>query len=159
MRQIVADLRAIYCGRIGVEYMHIQVLAERQWIQQKFENRDARPSLTGVAKKEVLQILTAAETFERFLDRRYTGTKRFGIEGAESLMPALESILRCGAEFGVKEYDIAALVPIVTEAGGRFTSFEGEDSLSQRSALATNGVLHAAFLDLLHTPPTPESTQ
>ena len=62
--------------------MHIQVLAERQWIQQKFENRDARPTLTSAAKKEVLRVLTAAETFERFLDRRYTGTKRFGIEGA-----------------------------------------------------------------------------
>ena len=106
MREIIADLRAIYCGRIGVEYMHIQVLAERQWIQQKFENRDTRPTLTGAAKKEVLRVLTAAETFERFLDRRYTGTKRFGIEGAESLMPALESILRCGAEFGVKEFVI-----------------------------------------------------
>jgi 2-oxoglutarate dehydrogenase E1 component len=54
----------------------------------------------------VLRVLTAAETFERFLDRRYTGTKRFGIEGAESVMPALESILRCGAELGVKEFVI-----------------------------------------------------
>src|SRR5215204_7568809 len=57
LREIIADLRAIYCGRIGVEYMHIQVLAERQWIQQKFESRPkeqgARPSLTGAAKKEV----------------------------------------------------------------------------------------------------------
>ena len=104
MREIIAILREIYCGRIGVEYMHIQELAERQWIQQKFENRDARPSLTNAAKKEVLRVLTAAETFERFLDRRYTGTKRFGIEGAESLMPALEAILRCGAELGIEEF-------------------------------------------------------
>src|SRR5205814_639416 len=83
------------CRRIGIEYMHIQVLAERQWIQQKFEHLHDRPQLTNAAKKEVLRVLTVAETFERFLDRRYTGTKRFGIEGAESLMPALESILRC----------------------------------------------------------------
>src|SRR5207248_10153240 len=83
--------------------MHIQVLAERQWIQQKFERLDARPTLTGAAKKEVLRVLTVAETFERFLDRRYTGTKRFGIEGAESLMPALEAILRRGAELGIGE--------------------------------------------------------
>jgi len=106
LREIIADLRAIYCGPIGVEYMHIQVLAERQWIQQKFEQRDTRPSLTNAAKKEVLRVLTVAETFERFLDRRYTGTKRFGIEGAESLMPALESILRCGAELGIREFVI-----------------------------------------------------
>ncbi|HEX3954697.1 MAG TPA: 2-oxoglutarate dehydrogenase E1 component [Stellaceae bacterium] len=104
LREILAILRATYCGRIGVEYMHIQTPAERAWIQQKFEYRDGRPSLTNAARKEVLQVLTRAETFERFLDRRYTGTKRFGLEGAESLMPALEAILRCGAEFGVREF-------------------------------------------------------
>lgn len=68
-----------------------------------------------------------------------------------------EGRLEFVAEFGVKEYDIAALVPIVTEAGGRFTSFDGNDSLSERSSLATNGMLHSAFLDLLHAPQTTES--
>jgi len=108
LREILAILRETYCGHIGVEYMHIQVLEERQWIQQKFEHRakgqTGRPSLTSAAKKEILRVLTEAETFERFLDRRYTGTKRFGIEGAESLMPALEAILRCGAELGIREF-------------------------------------------------------
>src|SRR3954454_7119629 len=104
LREIVGLLSEIYCGYIGVEYMHIQELAERQWIQQRFELRDAKPSLTHAAKKEVLRVLTVAETFERFLDRRYTGTKRFGIEGAESLMPALEAILRVGAEHGIEEF-------------------------------------------------------
>src|SRR4051812_27571362 len=104
LRDIIALLREIYCGRIGVEYMHIQELAERQWIQRRFEHRDAKPSLTGAGKKDLLRVLTVAETFERFLDRRYTGTKRFGIEGAESLMPALEAILRVGAERGIEEF-------------------------------------------------------
>jgi 2-oxoglutarate dehydrogenase E1 component len=104
LREIISLLREIYCGRVGVEYMHIQVLAERQWVQQKFERLDDRPSLTNAAKKDVLRVLTEAETFERFLDRRYTGTKRFGIEGGESLMPALEAILRRGAELGVAEF-------------------------------------------------------
>src|SRR5438105_7273749 len=106
LREIIRILRETYCGRIGIEYMHIQVLAERQWIQQKFERLDARPTLTGAAKKEILRVLTVAETFERFLDRRYTGTKRFGIEGGESLMPALEAILRRGAELGITEFVI-----------------------------------------------------
>jgi 2-oxoglutarate dehydrogenase E1 component len=106
LREIIALLRQTYCGRIGIEYMHIQVLTERQWIQEKFERLDQRPSLTNAAKREVLRVLTAAETFERFLDRRYTGTKRFGIEGGESLMPALEAILRRGAELGVAEFVI-----------------------------------------------------
>jgi histidinol-phosphatase len=66
-----------------------------------------------------------------------------------------EGRLEFVAEFDVKEYDIAAVVPIVTEAGGRFTSFDGDDTLSARSSLATNGVLHQAFLDLLHSVPTP----
>ena len=61
-----------------------------------------------------------------------------------------EGRLEFVAEFGVKEYDVAALVPIITEAGGRFTSFKGVDSIGDRSSLATNGVLHSAFLDLLH---------
>src|SRR5579864_6075576 len=75
-------------------------------MQQKFEHPETRPTLTNAAKREILRVLTVAETVERFLDRRYTGTKRFGIEGAESLMPALESILRSGAELGVKEFVI-----------------------------------------------------
>ena len=106
LRQIVARLRAIYCGHIGVEYMHIQVQAERLWIQQKFENLEGRPAPSRAVQKEILKVLTEAEVFERFLERRYPGTKRFGIEGAESLMPALEAILRRGSEMGVGEFVI-----------------------------------------------------
>lgn len=74
-----------------------------------------------------------------------------GYGDAWPYMLLAEGRLELVAEFGVKEYDIAALVPIVTEAGGRFTSYAGNDSLSERSSLATNGVLHDAFFDLLHT--------
>ena len=106
LREIIATLRETYCGRIGVEYMHIQSPGERAWIQEKFEKRQGRPSLSAGVKKEILRTLTQAETFERFLDRRYTGTKRFGIEGAESLMPALETILHRGGELGIREFVI-----------------------------------------------------
>src|SRR5277367_4552940 len=106
LREIIAILRETYCGRIGVEYMHIQVPAERAWIQEKFEKRQSRPVLAAGIRKEILRTLTQAETFERFLDRRYTGTKRFGIEGAESLMPALETILHRGRELGIREFVI-----------------------------------------------------
>jgi 2-oxoglutarate dehydrogenase E1 component len=105
LREIMAIVRATYCGRIGVEYMHIQVPDERAWIQERFE-KGARPALAASVKKEILRTLTVAETFERFLDRRYTGTKRFGIEGAESLMPALEAILYRGSELGIREFVI-----------------------------------------------------
>ena len=74
-----------------------------------------------------------------------------GYGDAWPYMLLAEGRLELVAEFGVKEYDIAALVPIVTEAGGRFTSFDGRDSLSERSSLATNGVLHDAYLAVLHS--------
>ncbi|MBV8934288.1 MAG: 2-oxoglutarate dehydrogenase E1 component [Alphaproteobacteria bacterium] len=106
LREIIAILRKTYCGTVGAEYMHIQVPAERAWIQEKFEKPQSRPALSAGIKKEILRTLTRAETFERFLDRRYTGTKRFGIEGAESLMPALEAILHRGAELGICEFVI-----------------------------------------------------
>jgi 2-oxoglutarate dehydrogenase E1 component len=106
LREIIALLRETYCGRIGVEYMHIQDPGEKAWIQDKFEKRQNRPVLSVEEKKKILRCLTTAETFERFLDRRYTGTKRFGIEGAESLMPALEEILRRGSELGIREFVI-----------------------------------------------------
>ncbi len=106
LREIIAILRETYCGRIGVEYMHIQAPAERAWIQEKFERRQSRSVPSAGVKKEILRTLTQAETFERFLDRRYTGTKRFGIEGAESLMPALETILHRGGELGIREFVI-----------------------------------------------------
>ncbi len=106
LREIIAILRQTYCGKIGVEYMHIQVPEERAWIQEKFERPQSRPAHSAAVKKEILRTLTRAETFERFLDRRYTGTKRFGIEGAESLMPALEAILRYGSELGIREFVI-----------------------------------------------------
>ncbi|MCU4672170.1 histidinol phosphatase [Microbacterium fluvii] len=78
-----------------------------------------------------------------------------GYGDAWPYMLLAEGRLEFVAEFGVKEYDIAALVPIVHEAGGRFTSYDGDDTLSARSSLATNGRLHDDFLDLLHRPSTP----
>src|SRR5437879_1593459 len=71
LREIVAILRTTYCGTIGVEYMHIQAPAERAWIQERFE-KQTRPVLSAAVKSQILETLTAAETFERFLDRRYT---------------------------------------------------------------------------------------
>jgi 2-oxoglutarate dehydrogenase E1 component len=106
LRDIIAILRQIYCGRIGAEYMHIQAPVERLWIQEKFEKPERRRHFSSGEKKAILGALTTTETFERFLDRRYTGTKRFGVEGAESLMPALEAILRCGGELGIEEFVI-----------------------------------------------------
>src|SRR5581483_6715612 len=84
LREIIAHMRATYCGTIGVEFMHIQHPDEKAWIQARIETERNRTEFTPEGKRAILQRLTVAEIFERFLDKRYTGTKRFGLDGAES---------------------------------------------------------------------------
>jgi 2-oxoglutarate dehydrogenase E1 component len=102
-REILAILRETYCNHIGVEYMHIQDPAEKAWIQERVEGPRNQTDFTAKGKRAILERLTVAESFERFLDKRYTGTKRFGIEGAESLIPALEQVIKRGGQLGMKE--------------------------------------------------------
>jgi 2-oxoglutarate dehydrogenase E1 component len=103
LREILEALKATYCGHVGVEYMHMQELEQRQWIQARIEVPRNQTEFTLAGKRAILDRLTAAETFERFADRRYTGTKRFGLEGAESLIPALEQVIKRGGQLGMKE--------------------------------------------------------
>jgi len=103
LRQIVQAVRETYCGNIGVEFMHIQDPAQKAWIQERIEVSHNQTRFTDVGKRTLLERLTAAELFERFLDRKYTGTKRFGLDGGESLIPALEQILKRGSQLGMDE--------------------------------------------------------
>ena len=97
------DLRAIYCDRVGFEYMHIHTPEVRQWLQDRIENRLDRP--VPPAKKQIsaLRWLLEAETFERFLHRRYVGQKRFSVEGGEGLLVALGTIFEGLPALGGKE--------------------------------------------------------
>jgi 2-oxoglutarate dehydrogenase E1 component len=104
LREIVDLLQQTYCGSIGVEYMHIQDPEEKAWIQSRIEQARNQTDFTQRGKRAILERLTAAESFERFLDKRFTGTKRFGLEGGETLIPALEQILKRGSQLGVKEF-------------------------------------------------------
>ena len=103
LREILAILRSTYCGSIGIEYMHIQDRAERAWIQERIEGPRNQTDFTVKGKRAILERLTVAEVFERFCDRRFTGTKRFGLEGSEALIPALEQIIKRGGQLGMKE--------------------------------------------------------
>jgi 2-oxoglutarate dehydrogenase E1 component len=103
LREIVAACRETYCGHVGVEYMHIQELEQRQWIQKRIEVPRNQTEFTREGKRAILERLTVAEGLERFLDKRYTGTKRFGLEGGEALIPALEQVIKRGGQLGVKE--------------------------------------------------------
>jgi 2-oxoglutarate dehydrogenase E1 component len=103
IRQILQILRRTYCMNIGVQYMHITSPAQKAWIQERIEGEEKDIRFTVEGKKAILNKLIEAETFERFLDVKYTGTKRFGLEGAESMVPALEQIIKRGGQLGVKE--------------------------------------------------------
>jgi 2-oxoglutarate dehydrogenase E1 component len=103
IKEILAALKATYCGHVGIEYMHIQELEQRQWIQARIELPRNQTDFTERGKRAILERLTDAELLEHFLDKRYTGTKRFGLEGAESLIPALEQVLKRGGQLGMKE--------------------------------------------------------
>ena len=103
LRDILAIVRRTYCGSVGVQYMHISDPAEKAWIQRRIEGRDKEISFTKEGKVAILKKLIEAEGFERFLARRYPGTKRFGLDGAESAVPALEQIIKRGGALGVQE--------------------------------------------------------
>ncbi len=103
VREILDVLRATYCSTIGVEFMHIQDPDEKQWIQERIETIRNQTHFTDKGKLAILDRLTQAECFEKYLDRKFTGTKRFGLDGGESLVPALEQIIKRGGQLGVQE--------------------------------------------------------
>jgi 2-oxoglutarate dehydrogenase E1 component len=103
LRQILDILHKTYCGTIGVEFMHIQDPEEKAWIQERIEGGRNHTDFTVNGKRAILERLTAAEGFEKFLQLKYTGTKRFGLEGGESMIPALEQILKRGGQLGLRE--------------------------------------------------------
>lgn len=103
LRQIVHAVRETYCGSIGVEYMHIENPEQKKWLQARIEGSRNQREFTPRGKQAILERLTAAEMFEKFLDKKYTGTKRFGLDGGETMIPALEQIIKRGSQLGVKE--------------------------------------------------------
>jgi 2-oxoglutarate dehydrogenase E1 component len=103
LRQIMDALKKTYCGNIGVEFMHIQDPEQKAWIQERIEGPRNQTDFTVNGKKAILERLTAAEVFERFLDKKYTGTKRFGLEGGEALLPAMEQVLKRGSQLGLRD--------------------------------------------------------
>jgi 2-oxoglutarate dehydrogenase E1 component len=103
LREIVAICERTYCQTLGVEFMHITNAAQKAWIQERIEGPDKEISFTREGRRAILNKLIEAEGFEKFCDVKFTGTKRFGLDGAESLIPALEQIIKRGGNLGVKE--------------------------------------------------------
>jgi 2-oxoglutarate dehydrogenase E1 component len=103
MRQIIEILRRTYCSTLGVEFMHISDPQQKAWIQERIEGPGKTISFTPEGKRAILNKLIETEGFEQFLNVKYTGTKRFGIDGGESMVPALEQIIKRGGALGVGE--------------------------------------------------------
>jgi 2-oxoglutarate dehydrogenase E1 component len=103
IREIVTILQRTYCQTLGVEFMHISDAAQKGWMQARIEGPDKEISFTREGKRAILNKLIEAEGFERFCDLKFTGTKRFGLDGGESMIPALEQIIKRGGALGVKE--------------------------------------------------------
>lgn len=101
--QILEILKRTYCSTIGVEYMHIADPAQKAWIQERIEGSNKQSAFTQEDKKTILDKLIEAEGFEPFLDTKYKGTKRFGLDGGEALIPALEQVIKTGGNLGVQE--------------------------------------------------------
>ena len=106
VNEIIAKLRKVYCSSIGAEYMHITNPTEKVWFRERMEKDENQINFTEKGKDAILNKIVQAEGFEKFLAKKYVGTKRFGLDGAESLIPALEQIIKRGGQLGVKEIKI-----------------------------------------------------
>jgi 2-oxoglutarate dehydrogenase E1 component len=102
-RQMVDMLKRTYCGRIGYEFMHINDAGQKDWLQRRIEGPDKEIRFTTEGKRAILNKLIEAEGFEKFASVRFVGTKRFGLDGGEAMVPALEQIIKRGGQLGVKE--------------------------------------------------------
>jgi 2-oxoglutarate dehydrogenase E1 component len=103
VRQIIGILRRTYCQTLGVEFLHITDGAQKGWIQERIEGPDKEITFTPEGKRAILKKLVEAEGFEKFCDLKFTGTKRFGLDGGESMIPALEQIIKRGGALGVQQ--------------------------------------------------------
>ncbi|MCL7462942.1 2-oxoglutarate dehydrogenase E1 component [Pseudomonas sp. NW5] len=103
LREIRDALQSTYCGTIGAEFTHIVDSEQRKWFQQRLESVRGRPQYGKDVKEHVLERLTAGEGLEKYLGTKYPGTKRFGLEGGESLVPMVDEIIQRSGSYGAKE--------------------------------------------------------
>lgn len=104
LRQILVHLQNMYCQHIGIEYMHMENPVFINWVQDRINANDNQPSFNAEQKKHILGKLNEAVSFENFLHTKYVGQKRFSLEGGESLIPALDTVIEAAAEKGVEHF-------------------------------------------------------
>ena len=137
LREILTTMREAYCSSIGVEYMHIQNIEERSWIQEHMEGVDFRNEFSVEFKKKIYKDLVEAEGFENYLQVKHTGTKRFGLDGGESMIPCIERLFRTAVLLGVEEVVIGmphrGRLNVLTRIMGKpyvavFSEFQGNSA-------------------------------
>jgi 2-oxoglutarate dehydrogenase E1 component len=137
LRQIMDRLRKTYCGKIGVEYMHISDPDQKAWIQERIEHIENRTEFTVEGRRMILQRVVEAEGLERYLGVKFVGTKRFGLDGGESMIPGIEQILKRGAQLGIRDVVIGmphrgrlnTLVHVLNKSyTALFSEFQGRSS-------------------------------
>ncbi len=136
LKEIIEHLKKIYCESIGVEYMYIRNPEEVQWLKSRVHINDNKPNYSKERKIEIFRNLVKAVGFENFLQTKFVGQKRFSLEGAESLIPALEEVIEAGAELGAEEFVFGMAhrgrLNVLTNTLGKpyedvFSEFEGKD--------------------------------
>lgn len=103
VREILNILQRTYCSTLGLEFMHVSNPDEKQWLQERMEGADKGINFTNEGKKAILNKIIEAQGFEQFVHKRYPGTKRFGLDGGEALIPAMEQIIKRGGSLGVED--------------------------------------------------------
>lgn len=106
LKDIIAHLEATYCESIGVEYMYISDPAKKEWLRSRMESSKNKPNFSIEQKRLILEKLNQAVVFENFLHTKYIGQKRFSLEGLETLIPAMNSVIEYGANLGIDEFVI-----------------------------------------------------
>lgn len=137
--EVLKALKQIYCDKIGVEFLHIVDPVEKAWIQRRIEEPRNKTDFTPEGRKAILQRLIAGEVFEQFLHKKYPGTKRFGIDGGEAIIPCIEQIMKRGGQLGMEEIIIGmshrGRLNVLTNVMGKsftaiFAEFQGQSSTS-----------------------------
>lgn len=161
LSEILSKLKQTYCGHIGIEYMHITNREERRWIRERFETAESTPHYSAEEKRFILKQLTNSETLERYLQNKYVGQKRFGVEGGESAILGLNYLVQNAGKDGVEEIIIGMahrgrLNVLVNTLGKQpsdlFAEFEGRAEIKLPSG---DVKYHTGFSSDIATPTGP----
>lgn len=161
LSEIIGFLKQTYCGSLGVEYMHITNTAQKHWVQDRLESSRAKPTFSVEKKKRILRKVTAAETLEKYLGTKFVGVKRFGLEGGETMIAALDALFQHAGEIGIQETVIGmahrgrlnVLVNLLGKSPAElFSEFEGKH---KESAGSGDVKYHMGFSSDIPTPGGP----